>query len=490
MNSKCPDILLATVNARYYHTSFGLRCLKANMGPLRDRTKIAEFEGQVSPEWVAAELTRHNPKIVGLGVYIWNAEIITALIPLLRQQLPEARIIVGGPEVSYTPATHPVAQAADYVVCGEADLAFADLCRRILDGQAPGSKKIFAEPPPLNKLHLPYTLYTEEDIAHRNIYIEAARGCPFSCQYCVSGRDDGVRHFDIQPWFAEIERLLQRGGRKFLLVDRSFNIDPEFYLPILDFFYRNRKPGMELHLELVPMLFPDAFKSALKRFPPGMLRLEVGVQTLNEEVNRRIGRRQKSRTTLQNLQFIVDHTHCHLHIDLIAGLPGESLQSLAASFDRLLRIGADEVQFGILKKLPGTAIGKHDKDWGMAYSDHPPYPIIENKLIDSQTMEQLKRFARYWRMIATSGRFPGFTDDIIFDSPSPFFRFMDISDYLYSEFERPNRIALVNLAESLFKYLQDRQDFTPQQAAQIIAADYCAGGLRRLPPFLKQQAHC
>ncbi len=476
-------IVLATINARYYHSAFGLRCLLANMGDLRSETGILEFEGRVDVAEAVRLILARTPEILGLGVYIWNVLKMTELIRLVREATPDIVIAVGGPEVSYS--SHPVARLADYTVCGEADTAFAELCAKILTGTAPNRGVIKPPPPDLNTLKPPYYLYSEEDIACRVIYVEASRSCPFHCEYCISALGNETRYFPVETWFTEMRKLLARGVRKFNFVDRTFNIHPSFYLPILDFFHRNYCEGLELHLELAPMLFPDVLKESLSRFPSNALRLEVGVQTLNEEVNLRVGRHQKASKTLDILNFIVNETEAHLHVDLIAGLPGETLESIAFSFDRLVAIGANEIQFGILKRLPGALIDRHTEEWGMSYEKDPPYAIRESRLIDKSMVRRLKRFARYWEIVVNSGRFPRVTQRYISSAQSPFSEFLCLSDWLYSEFERTGGIGLDDLARALFGYLTQEHHSVPEETARLVCADYCADGLRRIPPFFQ-----
>ncbi|MBU0677951.1 MAG: cobalamin-dependent protein [Verrucomicrobia bacterium] len=238
-----PDIVLTTLNARYSHASFGLRYLMANLGDLREQAVIREFDLQRPLEEVRDEILRESPRIVGIGVYIWNTGKIFALVDLIRRSSPDTVIILGGPEVSFETEQQTICAKADYVLCGEADLLFAQYCRRILDEDLPDLKTVQADPPSLSDLVLPYDLYDEEDVTHRLVYVEASRGCPFHCEYCLSSMDDTVRRFDLDRLFPAFQSLLERGVRQFKFVDRTFNLHIDFCIEILDFFLCGTRPA-------------------------------------------------------------------------------------------------------------------------------------------------------------------------------------------------------------------------------------------------------
>ena len=367
------DIVLTTLNAKYIHTAFGLRYLLANLGPLQEVSAIAEFDISQRPVDIAEALLARNPKIIGLGVYIWNAGPIAEIVAILKRVRPDLTLILGGPEVSYETDSQPITQLADYVITGEADLAFAQLCRQLLTLQRPAAKIIAPPPPEFAQLVLPYDLYEDRDIAHRIIYVEASRGCPFSCEFCLSSLDIPVRQAPLPALLSHLQRLLDRGVRQFKFVDRTFNLNLDASRAVLEFLLERHRSGHFCHFEMVPDRLPAALRELIIRFPPGALQFEVGVQTFNEEVAERIGRRQNYQRLEDNFSFLRTQTGVHLHADLIAGLPGESLESFAAGFDRLIRLGPHEIQVGILKRLRGTPIVRHDADWQMVYNPHPPY---------------------------------------------------------------------------------------------------------------------
>ena len=484
------DIVLTTLNARYAHCSFGLRCLMANLGDLRDRARIVEFEIAQRPVDMLERILAERPRIVGLGVYIWNVEQATQLVADLKLIRPDILVVLGGPEVGY-PADRPhIVDLADFVITGEADLAFADLCRRLLDGDRPPAKVIPADPPqfiassPDRCVALPYDLYTPDDIAHRVIYVEASRGCPFRCEFCLSSLDVPLRNVPLEGFLPSMQALLDRGARHLKFVDRTFNLNANISRAILRFLLDRHQPGMLFHFEMIPDRLPDELRELIVRFPPGALQFEMGIQTFNEEVAARISRRQDNLKVEQNLRWLREQTGVHIHADLIAGLPGEDIASFAAGFDRLVALGPQEIQLGILKRLRGTPIARHTRAWQMVYSPYAPYEILQNGLIDFVAMQRIKRFARYWDLVANSGNFVDTTPLLLGDT-SPFAAFMAFSDWLYGQTARTHGIALHVLAQLVFEYLVQRRGFPAELAAGALWRDYQRGGRKDKPDFLR-----
>ncbi|SPE56999.1 Radical SAM domain protein [Verrucomicrobia bacterium] len=483
------EIVLTTLNARYIHASFGLRYLLANLGPLRSRAELLEFEVSQRPTDIAEVLLAREPRIIGLGVYIWNVAPATELVAALKRVRPDLIIVLGGPEVSYEVETQPIVQLADYVITGEADLTFAQVCERLLSGQQPASKVIPAELPEFSKLSLPYELYDEEDVAHRIIYVEASRGCPFTCEFCLSSLDIPVRQAPLPLLLSHLQGLLDRGVKQFKFVDRTFNLQISTSRAILEFFLERCQPGLFFHFEMVPDRLPEALREVIAKFPPGVLQFEVGVQTFNPAVAALIERRQNYARLEDNLLFLRRQTGVHVHADLIAGLPGESLESFGAGFDKLIALGPQEIQVGLLKRLRGTPIVRHDSEWQMVYNPHPPYEVLQTKLIEFKAMQKVRRFARYWDLLGNSGNFIESTPLIwSAGSPaesSPFCAFMRWSEWLYGSVGRTDGLALVRLLELLFDYLSGELKLGPRPVAAALWRDYQRGGRHDKPAFLK-----
>jgi len=498
------DIILSTLNAKYIHASFGLRYLLANLGDLKSRAVLLEFDINQRPLDIAEILLAQNPKIIGLGVYIWNVVETTEVLAAIKRIRPEVIVILGGPEVSHETDKQEIVQLADHVITGEADLKFAAVCARLLERGAPAPrvsnsiqnhaepelcapklpKTIPAELPDFSRLALPYELYDAKDIAHRVVYVEASRGCPFTCEFCLSSLDVPVRAVNLELFLGEMQKLLDRGVKQFKFVDRTFNLNLNTSRAILEFFLARHQPGNFYHFEMIPDRLPEALREIITQFPPGTVQFEVGIQTFNPVVGKLISRKQDYAKLDDNLNWLRAHTGVHVHADLIVGLPGEDMASFGAGFDKLIGLHPQEIQVGILKRLRGTPIVRHDTEWQMVYHPLPPYEILQTKLIDFATMQRLRRFAKYWDMVGNSGNFVETAPLLWSNAASPFHSFLRWSDWLHMRTNRTDSIALDRLMELLLEFLTTERNHDSRTVAEILWRDYQRAGRKNQPGFL------
>jgi radical SAM superfamily enzyme YgiQ (UPF0313 family) len=484
---RMPDIVLATLNAKYIHASFGLRYLMANLGELRDRACLLEFVINQQPLEIVEAILAREPRIVGFGVYIWNVEQTTEVVALLKRIRPELIIILGGPEVSYETEGQEIVALADHVITGEADVKFAEVCRSLLNAEcrmtnaepSPASdihssfpKIIAAELPALNQLASPYELYTDEDLKNRVIYVEASRGCPFTCEFCLSSLDIPVRAFATEAFLASMQRLLDRGATQFKFVDRTFNLHLPTSSAILQFFLDRWRDGLFLHFEMVPDRLPEQLRGLIRQFPAGAVQFEVGIQTFDDATSKNISRRQNLDRLADNFRFLREETGVHIHADLIVGLPGEGIESFGRGFDRLVRLGPQEIQIGILKRLRGTPIVRHDDEYRMIYAPHPPYEILSTRDIPFEQMQRMRRFARYWDIVANSGHFTATLKLLWQNAASPFAEFLRFSDWLHAKLGRTHQIALHVTAQALFDFLVNEAALDRDLVANTLEADW------------------
>jgi hypothetical protein len=476
------DILLTTINAKWIHPSLALRLLKANLGALEDRCEIIEFALRQPLNEKLEPILAASPKILGISVSIWNHSAALDLLAKLadgwaaqtdKKQKPV--VVLGGPEVSHLPGGAVIFRYADYVIRGEGEEAFRSLCEKILGGEEKTPEHhaetrdcekdtVFITAPEvdLSVIKSAYNLYTDEDIAKKLIYVEASRGCAFRCEFCLSAVKsspvNAVREFPLEQFFSQMDMLVNRGVRTFKFLDRTFNLNIPRALKIINFFLekikKSRKPFM-VHFEMVPSLFPGELLDALALFPPGTLRLEIGVQTLNTDVSLRIGRPACGETELNTIRFLREKTNAVIHADLIAGLPGESLESFGSGFDRLWLVLSEtginrpntEIQLGILKLLPGALIARHSVDFNMRFNTEPPYEVLETSRMTANDIARIKNFARFWELLVNRGL-------IELTRDRPVFRhFLDISDFLITRFGRNYGIDKYELIEAIRNYL-------------------------------------
>lgn len=476
------DIVITTLNARYIHSAFGLRYLYANMGELQRRTVLLEFGIQQRPLEIVEKLLALQPRIIGFGVYIWNVAEVGAIAAILKQVAPQIVLVVGGPEVSHPPDLPAWAELADYIVTGYGEVSFPDLCRQLLTGKEPPAKIIAGQTVALQNLASPYPYYSDTDIRQRIIYVEASRGCPFKCEFCLSSLDLTAKPFELEAFLTSMAELHRRGTRNFKFIDRTFNLKTDTSVAILEFFLERLSSDLYLHFEVIPDNLPERLKAAIARFPPGVLQFEIGVQSFDPAVQQLISRRQDNEKTKANLAWLRQHSHAHIHADLIAGLPGDTLASFGNSFDALVALQPQEIQVGILKRLRGAPINRHTRAFDLRYDPNPPYALLSSSTFSFAEMQRIGRFARFWDLVGNSGRFAHTLPLILGDRP--FARFMQFSEYLYALSGSTWQIALKRLFELTYQVMIGPMQLDRTSALACLREDFRLSGEKGVPNFL------
>ena len=474
-------IILTTLNSRFTHSAIGLRYLYANMQELQCDTSILEFSINDALQTIAEKLLFDEPDIIGIGVYIWNVSYVAELVHIIKKVVPKVIIVLGGPELTYEPFRVNL-DAADYIIQGEGDVAFYELCKAIVAKTA-NERIIKMTLPPLKEIQLPYQYYTDDDIQNRYIYVEISRGCPFECEFCLSSMDEKVRAFNLDEVLLEFEKLWLRGARNFKFVDRTFNLNMKAANAILDFFLSKEAPYFA-HFEVIPDHFPESLRAKIKQFPHGALQLEIGIQTLNPVIANNISRQLKLDKIEQNIAFLENETTAHIHLDLIVGLPGESLASFGENLDKLMSISSCEIQIGILKKLSGTYIKRHDEAFAMVYSDIPPYDILKNSELSFNDIQIMKRFARFWDLTYNSGNFKK-SLPLLWQDASVYKNFYAFGIWIYEQTDSTWKISLQRLGELLFTYLTQVKGVQAQDVAHNMLEDMMKLKGRAIPSYLK-----
>jgi len=471
-------ILLTTLNSKYIHASLGLRYLYANLKELQSYCEVKEFVIQTRPLDIVEQILASKPTIVGFGVYIWNIVETTNVVNLLKVIAPEVKIVLGGPEVSYESESQQIVQTADYVLTGEADISFYELCKDIINNDLPQAKIIKSKPVDLKNLHMPYQYYSDEDLKNRLLYVEASRGCPFKCEFCLSSLDTKSNPYELTVFLEQMETLYERGARNFKFIDRTFNLDINTSLKIMQFFLDRMTDDLYLHFEVVPDHLPRKLKEMLAQFPENSLQFEIGIQTFNQDVQENISRKQNNPKSKQNLIWIKENTTAHIHADLIFGLPGETLESFQDSFDQLYACKPHEIQMGILKRLKGSPIIRHTENFDLRFNPLPPFNILSTDRVDFATMQLVNRFARYWDMIGNSGRFKHTLAYLL--EEHPFEHFMAITNWLFEETGQTHKINLKRLYELMSQAVEALFPEKHTTVLPYIEQDYTGSGLKSI----------
>ena len=425
-------LVLCQINSQYIHASLASWSLAAAVrGDCRAPVVPVVEDANVNqpPAEVAARLAAARPDVLAFCCYIWNARYLTALLPLVRAALPGALLLAGGPEASFdAPQFLDAHPALDCLIAGEGERALPLLLDALTDGRLPkaavletlpglvwrgdGAAKARQNPPaaPVTSLPDPYTPAYFAALAGRIAYIETARGCPFSCAFCLSGRDDGLRAFPLQEMERRLLLLANSGSRTIKFVDRTFNADERRALALWQFLAAARRDGripegVCFHFEIGADLLSDAALAFLDTVPAGLFRFEAGLQSFNEKTLAAVQRRTDLARLCANLTRLRAAGRIHLHVDLIAGLPYEDAASFAVSFDRAFALAPHELQLGFLKLLRGSALRAQAQQLGIEYAPAPPYAVTRTRWLSPAELARLEHADRALGWLYNSGRY-------------------------------------------------------------------------------------
>ncbi|MGM9973838.1 MAG: B12-binding domain-containing radical SAM protein [Clostridiaceae bacterium] len=433
--------VLVGVNSQYIHSNLAIRYLKSYTEDLNYNCKLMEFTINDRIDNILEAIIEANPDIIGFSCYIWNMEYIGRLIDLIKLVLPEVSIILGGPEVSYDGEEIINSYNIDYLVEGEGEETYRQLINALINrNDIHGIRGLFYKKDSIvyyegarklvdmNTLTFPYD--TLEDLENKIIYYEASRGCPFNCSYCLSSTTQGVRFLKSDRVKKELSFFMEKGVKLVKFVDRTFNARKSFSLDIWSFLI-SAETKTCFHFEISADILSEEEISLLKTAPKGRFQFEIGVQTTNEEVLEKINRGAKYSFIADKVMKLREGNNLKLHLDLIAGLPKEDMESFKKSFNDVYALRPEAFQLGFLKLLKGSTMREEAEESKMIYSPYAPYEILSSKFISYKELRELKRIEELVDKYYNSGKFSNVICYMVAQYPSPFDFYQKLAEYFY-----------------------------------------------------------
>lgn len=492
------NIILTTLNAKFIHTNLALRCLKAYAEP-EYHPSIIEYTIKDPTFNIVSDLYQKKPNVVGFSCYIWNIEETIKVIKMLKTVDPSVVVVLGGPEVSYdTNLWLRQIKEIDYIVVGEGEQSFKDLLdflsQKRMINEVPGlayvqDDKFILNPLP-SKLDLrlspsPYRFDEDiPDLPKRIVYVETSRGCPFSCQFCLSSIEVGVRYFNRDKVKEDIRFLMDNGSKIIKFVDRTFNISRSYAMEMFQFLIDEHQPGVVFQFEITAdIMRPEVIQFLNENAPAGLFRFEIGVQSTNDLTNELVQRRQNFEKLKRTVTMVKSGGKIDQHLDLIAGLPEEDYSSFRNTFNEVFEMRPEELQLGFLKLLRGTGLRVEAEKYGYVYVDQAPYEIFSNNVLNFDDILRIKQvedvLEKYWNAHRMD-RTLEYLFEHVFETPFDFFQqfgtfweernwskighqLEDLYTRLYSFLEGLNSISLPTIRSVMKIDYLSKQKFQPRK---------------------------
>lgn len=411
------QVVLSAINSKYIHTGLGLRYVGEYAKVQGHEVTLIEETINTPILAVLEKIMAVPAQVYGFSVHIWNKSFVFKLIRMLRKLRPQAAIVIGGPEVAFD-AEKIFAELpqADYIVQGDGELVFSELLQYLAGGGAVPKHIAYREGEQVNLnggitviddmslLPFPYPDLEKMLAEHKIVYYECTRGCPFNCAYCLSGISRSVRKRPLELVLRDLDRFIAAGVPLVKFVDRTYNLDEKYFLPMMEHLAQ-ADTNATFHFEIKADILSEQVMDFLATVPKGRFQLEIGIQSTHQPTLKAINRQDNWEKLSANVKRLLSFGNMHIHVDLIAGLPYEDLPTFAKSFDDVYGLGADMLQLGFLKVLPGTQMRRETEKHDLRYMDEPPYEILATKYMPYEDMLYLKHLDNILDQTANSGGF-------------------------------------------------------------------------------------
>lgn len=414
-------LLLTAINAKYIHSNLAVYSLKASAGEYKDAVEIAEFTINNQADYVLEEIYKRKPDVLLFSCYIWNLSMIETVMREFHKLCPQVPIWIGGPEVSFEVedflGKHPEVTG---LMMGEGEETFRELCnyytakeakselekiRGIAYRKESGAIQVNAWREILDMSTLPFSYNKMEDFSNRIIYYESSRGCPFSCSYCLSSVDKKLRFRDLELVKEELQFFIDQKVPQIKFVDRTFNCHHAHAMEIWKYIHEQDNGVTNFHFEVSADLINEEELALMAQMRPGLIQLEIGVQSTNDATIKEIRRTMKLDRLKEIVNRVKSFGNIHQHLDLIAGLPYEDYETFQKSFDEIYALQPNQLQMGFLKVLKGSYMYAHADEYGILYHDNPPYEVLATKWLSYEDVLKMKRVEEMLEIYYNSGQF-------------------------------------------------------------------------------------
>ena len=489
--------LLVAVNAKYIHSNPAIYSLYAySEEAYAQNMEIAEYTINQRAEDILAQIYERKPDAIGFSCYIWNWGMICELLADISKVLPKADIWLGGPQVSYDPKrvleAHPNVKG---IMVGEGEETFREL---LTVYNNPGENDFLdiaglylrsgytaqREVTDLNKI--PFLYHSTEPFRNRIIYYESSRGCPYRCSYCLSSIDKKVRLRDMELVKKELQFFLDSKVPQVKFVDRTFNCVHKHAMEIWQYLHEHDNGITNFHFEIAADIINEEELALLRTLRPGQIQLEIGVQSVNEQTLAAINRRMD----LKKLEYVVatirSAQNIHQHLDLIAGLPYEDYESFGRSFDCVYAMQPDQLQLGFLKVLSGAPIAQQTEEFGIFYTDQPPYEVLYTKWLSYPEVIRLKKIEEMVELYYNSNQFIYTLRQLVKAFSSPFAMFEELADFYEKNGYFTNSPARAYRYEVLLHFATEYDGEKKDLYAELLTYDlYLRENMKTRPGFCR-----
>lgn len=492
------NIVLTAINAKYIHSNLAVYSLRAYAEKYKEEIEIAEYTINQQIDEILMDLYKKKPDVLCFSCYIWNLNYVEELIREIAKIFPGLPIWVGGPEVSYdAPDVLQRLPEVTGVMFGEGEQTFLEVLeyyhkRGVKLSEIKGIAYRGHEGEILQNewrevmdlSEVPFVYHDMKDFKHKIIYYESSRGCPFSCSYCLSSVDKCLRFRDMELVKKELQFFIDEEVPQVKFVDRTFNCNHKHALEIWKYIKEHDKGITNFHFEVAADLLNEEELNLIASLRPGLIQLEIGVQSTNEETIREIKRTMRFDEVSRIVQRIHAGGNVHQHLDLIAGLPNEGMESFQKSFDDVYRLHPEQLQLGFLKVLKGSYMESQKERYGLVYKSRPPYEVLYTNWLSYGEMMQLKRVEEMVEVYYNSGQFSYTLQKLEEEYASPFVLYQELGKYYENHELHLMSHARITRYEILFGFIKERWEEREALYKELLTLDlYLRENVKNRPVF-------